>query len=404
MDSFWKKLLSIMDKSILIIAILLTNISYGQELTSDGCPVNGVIHPGFEQDCPVPAGEQFCHRQYLVANPDVAADWYYGTRPYKHYLLHGKNEGRIKCPAAAQSAWILLQDKEGAHYKIAKFTPVGNPVKLLDGHDLGVTTVTKDGTVWMSTGDGFVGGIKYEAAIFKLSPNDDPMVPNNWKFERGTSGKITGMIVLGSTLFALVSDSGSMYEGSQNVRVWNVKYDWKTATLQDKLKKSGVDWFFAQYPYYSDQNKVLLGCATIYNDDPFAAGTPVDLWEGHPEQLDDMSYLGKLNGLPQKVSFMTLMHEMDTWIAGIGDINIGKIFQYVSHGSVLGPYGLKETDTFSPPMERINMSDVISGPFTLSYVKIGTHFYRVISGYGGTNGGNDAIWIQKVMVEAASSP
>ena len=230
------------------------------------------------------------------------------------------------------------------------------------------------------------------------------MVPNNWKFERGTSGKITGMIVLGSTLFALVSDSGSMYEGSQNVRVWNVKYDWKTATLQDKLKKSGVDWFFAQYPYYSDQNKVLLGCATIYNDDPFAAGTPVDLWEGHPEQLDDMSYLGKLNGLPQKVSFMTLMHEMDTWIAGIGDINIGKIFQYVSHGSVLGPYGLKETDTFSPPMERINMSDVISGPFTLSYVKIGTHFYRVISGYGGTNGGNDAIWIQKVMVEAASSP
>jgi hypothetical protein len=39
-------------------------------------------------------GHHFAAGEYLKRNPDVAKNPYYKTRPYEHYLKHGKSEGR----------------------------------------------------------------------------------------------------------------------------------------------------------------------------------------------------------------------------------------------------------------------------------------------------------------------
>lgn len=51
---------------------------------------------------------------YLMANPDVAADSYYGKNPLDHYNQFGRNEGRtwgvVSTPAAAPSSSQTMQD------------------------------------------------------------------------------------------------------------------------------------------------------------------------------------------------------------------------------------------------------------------------------------------------------
>lgn len=42
------------------------------------------------------SGPTFDAEAYLRANPDVAADPYFGANPYQHYLQHGQQEGRAK--------------------------------------------------------------------------------------------------------------------------------------------------------------------------------------------------------------------------------------------------------------------------------------------------------------------
>ena len=54
-------------------------------------------HPNFPNDKPV-EGEGFDHHWYLREYPDVAQDKCYGNRPYGHYCVFGRNEGRRPYP------------------------------------------------------------------------------------------------------------------------------------------------------------------------------------------------------------------------------------------------------------------------------------------------------------------
>lgn len=351
-------------------------------LAGSSSPLRGGT-PGWPNDYTVPSGVQFCHEWYLNKYKDVKKDGWFWSRPYEHYVKNGQNEGRVKCPASTTP--------------IDKFIPTYNPVKLLDGHDNGVTTVAANGTVWMATGDGFVGLHKYETAIFKLPLGKNPMVPSNWRFVMGTRGKAYGLLALGNTVYGLISDKGSMYEGSQNVRVWNLNTGWKSNnTLQSQLHASGVNWFFVQNGPNTPKDRVLIGCVQLHTTNyGYDNQGPVEIWRGDLERLQTMQYLGEVQGLPNNKSTVVSITKVDErWVAGVGYWQDSIVYEYVSTGeSVMGPYALKRADTFSPPMEREDLGSRISGAFTLNYVNA-NGWYRVITGHGGAD---DATWIQRVM-------
>lgn len=56
----------------------------------------------------VPAREgEFCSRNYLKKNPDVAGDSYFKDKPYEHYIKSGFAEGREHCPEVVSQVPVL---------------------------------------------------------------------------------------------------------------------------------------------------------------------------------------------------------------------------------------------------------------------------------------------------------
>lgn len=88
----------------IIIAILALSMSIMSinGFDSDGgqgkCPHKSSHHygktdKGWGKDCPL-AGAEFCREGYLQENPDVANDSFFCKRPYMHYFMYGRDEGR----------------------------------------------------------------------------------------------------------------------------------------------------------------------------------------------------------------------------------------------------------------------------------------------------------------------
>lgn len=296
--------------------------------------------------------------------------------------------------------------------KMRKFEPVGDPVKLLSGHDNGVTTVVSNGRVCLITGDGFVGNTKYETSIFYLPSGDDPMNRLSWKFLKGTSGKCYGAIVFKNELILAQSDKGSGYVGSQNCRLWNVNTNKRSSKTLQSLHSKGVHWFIVQKgPGYQNSyqtDTIDIGCVSFAGEGHAAHNknfrTPVKMWRGDPANIDSFKYLGELQGVKGQrnnwatTCSVTYIYDRKQPITVLGDWTISENQYFISQAdNVLGPYSYIGNDRFKPPMIRKRSNGQWSGVFTGNYFKRGNQWYEMLSGHRADLAiEDDSVWIRKV--------
>lgn len=349
-------------------------------------------HPDFPNDRPVEEGVKFDHHWYLNTNPDVKINECYGTRPYAHYKASGEAEGRKPFAPAKP--------------KMNRFVPDGGYVKVLDGHDNGITSVSIGGQTCLITGDGFANGHKHETCVFLLAPGLNPMVPSNWKFARGLSGKCYGALYVGSNLYLLQSDKGSTYEGTQNCRIYNFNTGTRSRmTLQDKLNRIGGNWFFVNRghgfqgpPQYK---QVQIGCMNLEKPASWEMKTPVRMYQGYIDDVNSFHPIGICDGLngPRRryctTCSITYVPDRKQYAAVLGDWTTSIIYQFMTKvDNMMGPYSLVRSDQFSPPMVRNSMGGRTSGVFTGNFFELGGQWYRSITGHGGKP--DDSAYIQKV--------
>lgn len=338
--------------------------------------------------CPEIAG--FCPAQYLRAYPDVAKVPDYAQCPARHYQAHGRQEGRNPCPSPV--------------YRPVRFEPVGAPVKILAGHDNGIVTVAANGTLWMATGDGFVGSRKYETAFFRLRPGKNPLVPGNWEFVRGHGGKCYGMIAIGDQAYALVTDKGSLNQGSKNCRIYNIHTGRHSAPLHQALgEPNGINWFAVNTANGHPEGRTVLIGAVQYRADsgaPYGIGVtgPVNLFRGNIDDLSTFRRVGRMNGLNTpsgNITTVSVRQVGGAYIAGVGDWQNSIVYQLVAPAAA-GPYRNMAADKFSPPMRRENLPNRTTGAFTLNFFQRDGQWYRVITGHG--NATCDNVFIQRVVL------
>lgn len=317
--------------------------------------------------------------------------------------------------AVAAAGFIIYRKSKGGSGSSARSTidntpygklvPANQPVCILAGHDNGVVHTASDGTVWMATGDGVVGNTKYETAVFYKPKGKDAQDPRSWVFDHGTGGKAYGIICVGNTPYLLKSLSGSMWTGTQNVRVYNVKTRQFVGPVMQTLDSRGVNWSFIQKgPGNGGSSTVTVICVRAAKNKFNEGKSPVQAWK---VQLSPNNCVvqGKvsdgiagLNGPRRNYATTCSITKIGSkWIGTIGDIVTGQIFQFTAP-TAMGPYSHVSTETYSPPMTRKTTSaggeHITSGPFTWNFFEDNGWIYESVTGCGHPS--CDSVYIRKM--------
>lgn len=287
--------------------------------------------------------------------------------------------------------------------KITNFQVIGEPAKLLFGHDNGITCVGGN-ALWMFTGDGPTSGIKHETSLFKLS-NGNPMESHNWKAVKHTNGKTYGNIWYNGHLLSCQSDKGSGYEGASNCRIWDVQSGRRSTKTLQSLYGFGMNWFFVHgVPF---ERKVVVGCVEFAHPGYAAHNknfkTPVRLWQGDPYNINSFKSLGPVQGLVGKrtghwstTCSITYLPQYKKFLGVLGDWTVSEN-QYFLSDHMRGPYQHFKTDRFSPPMKRKSTDDghQWSGVFTSNVIFWRGEWYEILSGHrADLAASDDSVWIR----------